>query len=226
MYLKLYNEGALQVARDFRFQVLQGMCVGGSTVVNNAICFDPPRRAARALGRPPASTAPGSSGPRARCAGGCDVQPAPADVYNPAGALFAEGSERSGSTGASTPLEVNIADCLGCGYCNIGCALRAQALDARHGAARGPVALRRPPAGACRLRWRPGSSTTGAGAPSAVARRDRRRARADRRRDRRRRGRGGRLELAAAAQRARRAAGRAGPLLQHDLAADGRLRRA
>ena len=48
MYLKLYNEGALQVARDFRFQVLQGMCVGGSTVVNNAICFDPPRRCSSA----------------------------------------------------------------------------------------------------------------------------------------------------------------------------------
>src|SRR5919107_1969982 len=41
-YGRLYSDGALQLSRDFSFQVLQGMCVGGGTVVNNAICFDPP----------------------------------------------------------------------------------------------------------------------------------------------------------------------------------------
>jgi hypothetical protein len=40
----LYRDGALQLSKDFRFSVLQGMCVGGSTVVNNAICFDLPER--------------------------------------------------------------------------------------------------------------------------------------------------------------------------------------
>ncbi|NNG15029.1 MAG: FAD-binding protein, partial [Gemmatimonadales bacterium] len=39
----LYDRGMLQVAEDFKFSVLQGNCVGGSTTVNNAICFDPPR---------------------------------------------------------------------------------------------------------------------------------------------------------------------------------------
>jgi hypothetical protein len=39
----LYADGALQLSRDFSFQVLQGMCVGGSTVVNNAVCFDLPK---------------------------------------------------------------------------------------------------------------------------------------------------------------------------------------
>lgn len=39
---RLYRDGALTLSRDFRFQVLQGMCVGGTTVVNNAVCFDIP----------------------------------------------------------------------------------------------------------------------------------------------------------------------------------------
>ena len=42
MLSNLYADGAIQLSRDLRFAVLQGMCVGGSTVVNNAICFDPP----------------------------------------------------------------------------------------------------------------------------------------------------------------------------------------
>ena len=120
MYLKLYNEGALQVARDFRFQVLQGMCVGGSTVVNNAICFDPPRAV---LERWEAAGLDGAEVERAtrEVRRWLHVQPASPDVYNPAGPLFAEGMRALGLEGRVTPLDVNIADCLGCGYCNIGC---------------------------------------------------------------------------------------------------------
>ena len=42
MYSRLYSDGALQTSRDFTFQVLQGMCVGGTTVVNNAVSFRMP----------------------------------------------------------------------------------------------------------------------------------------------------------------------------------------
>jgi choline dehydrogenase-like flavoprotein len=42
MISRLYADGAIQLSRDFRFQVIQGICVGGSTVVNNAFCFDTP----------------------------------------------------------------------------------------------------------------------------------------------------------------------------------------
>ncbi|HZZ74695.1 MAG TPA: GMC family oxidoreductase N-terminal domain-containing protein, partial [Puia sp.] len=42
MVSRLYQNGALQLSRDFRFQVFQGSCVGGSTVVNNAACFKTP----------------------------------------------------------------------------------------------------------------------------------------------------------------------------------------
>ena len=41
-YLRLYNEGALQLATDFSLQVLQGMCVGGGTTINNGLCLAPP----------------------------------------------------------------------------------------------------------------------------------------------------------------------------------------
>jgi choline dehydrogenase-like flavoprotein len=41
-YLRLYNEGALQLATNFGLQVLQGMCVGGGTTINNALCLPPP----------------------------------------------------------------------------------------------------------------------------------------------------------------------------------------
>ena len=39
---RLYADGVMQQTEDFNFTVLQGSCVGGSTTVNNAVCF--PRR--------------------------------------------------------------------------------------------------------------------------------------------------------------------------------------
>ncbi|TPW13636.1 MAG: hypothetical protein FD129_1233, partial [bacterium] len=39
---RLYVDGAFQLSRDFGFQVLQGSCLGGTTVVNNAVSFELP----------------------------------------------------------------------------------------------------------------------------------------------------------------------------------------
>ena len=50
-FSNLYADGAMQMSKDARFQVLQGKCVGGSTVVNNAVCLDIPRADAEALER-------------------------------------------------------------------------------------------------------------------------------------------------------------------------------
>ena len=52
-YARLYSDGALQLSRDFSFQVLQGMCVGGSTVVNNGVCFDIPTEVLARWNAPP-----------------------------------------------------------------------------------------------------------------------------------------------------------------------------
>ncbi len=39
MMKKVYKEGGLQQTKQYSMTVLQGECVGGSTVVNNAVCF-------------------------------------------------------------------------------------------------------------------------------------------------------------------------------------------
>jgi hypothetical protein len=42
MVRKLYKDGGLQMSKRFDLIVLQGECVGGTTVINNAICFPMP----------------------------------------------------------------------------------------------------------------------------------------------------------------------------------------
>ncbi|HEX7299158.1 MAG TPA: FAD-dependent oxidoreductase [Solirubrobacteraceae bacterium] len=123
----LYADGALQLSRDFSFQVLQGMCVGGSTVVNNAVCFDVPPAVLQRWNGP---------GFRAdldeqRLAESfatirrwLQIRRPPSAFLQAGAQKFVEGAERLGL--AAPPNEVavveaNIADCPGSGYCNIGC---------------------------------------------------------------------------------------------------------
>ena len=49
---RLYADGVMQQTEDFNFTVLQGSCVGGSTTVNNAVCFPPPDRVLRTWNDP------------------------------------------------------------------------------------------------------------------------------------------------------------------------------
>ena len=123
MYLKLYNEGALQVARDFRFQVLQGSASAARRSSTTRSASTRRRTCSRAGSAPAASSRAGRRAARA-----AEVRrwlrssPADPRVANPAGELFPDGVERPGLAGRGQPVEVNIEDCLGCGYCNIGCA--------------------------------------------------------------------------------------------------------
>lgn len=128
MVSRLYADGALQLSRDFRFQVFQGRCVGGSTVVNNAVCFETPDyildRWINEMGI------------------GLDRQrylDSMAAVYklmkishtpimtddrflNPGGKLFSEACEKMGyGKPELDSVMANINGCLGSGYCNIGC---------------------------------------------------------------------------------------------------------
>jgi len=127
MLSTLYADGALQLSRDFRFQVLQGSCVGGGTVVNNAVCFDLPDRVLERWNDPQGTNA----GLEATA-----IRAAAAQVrtllrierqklnLNSSGPFFLAGLERLGyhqSPNQSGPVEANIHDCVGCGYCNIGC---------------------------------------------------------------------------------------------------------
>ncbi len=42
MLMKLYKEGGLQLTKKFNMMILQGEAVGGTTVINNAVCFKMP----------------------------------------------------------------------------------------------------------------------------------------------------------------------------------------
>jgi choline dehydrogenase-like flavoprotein len=131
---KLYSDGALQIAQSMRFTILQGSCVGGTTVVNNAVCFDTPSevldvwnskgsildvdayRSAQAAVRKRLHISKVTAKTRLPLAGG---------VLNHGDRVVSEGIERYFQNQSPNyefdVVEANITDCLGCGYCNIGC---------------------------------------------------------------------------------------------------------
>lgn len=125
MYSRLYSDGAIQLSRDFGFQVLQGRCVGGGTVVNNAVCFDLPREVLAAWNDDGAGlpdTLDDSFGAVRRLMQVTRQGPAPASmgVKKVVTAIEQLGLHQP-PYGAGV-VDANIAGCAGCGYCNIGCA--------------------------------------------------------------------------------------------------------
>jgi choline dehydrogenase-like flavoprotein len=120
----LYADGALQLSRDFSFQVLQGMCVGGSTVVNNAVCFDIPPDVLRAWN----GSKHEAGLDEARLAESFGAVRRWLQIGRPPSGFLQKGAEKflEGVAELDLPAEVdvveaNIADCPGSGYCNIGC---------------------------------------------------------------------------------------------------------
>jgi len=130
-YLRLYNEGALQLATNFSLQVLQGMCVGGGTTINNALCLPPPEPILaeweeRGLDRPALRTAIDEI---RKELGVAQIRDATTTI---AAKRFRKAVDDLGLPGDFELMEANISGaCLGTGYCNIGCAYGAKltALD-------------------------------------------------------------------------------------------------
>ncbi len=136
MVSQLYADGALQLAADFSFQVFQGSAVGGSSVVNNAVCFDTPDtildkwndrshlNAGLDLNRYKACNHEINSIIGVRNVN--DNPPMTVDEYlNPGGKKFIEGCQKlklDQSPNVLSSVSANVLGCLGCGYCNIGCA--------------------------------------------------------------------------------------------------------
>jgi len=128
MVSRLYSDGALQLSRDFRFQVFQGSCVGGSTVVNNAVCFDTPEYILdkwineMGIGIDKA-TYMASMKAVNELIGVKHTPTMTIDQYlNPGGVLFAEACRNNGyNIPQMDSVMANINGCVGCGYCNIGC---------------------------------------------------------------------------------------------------------
>ncbi|HKA37409.1 MAG TPA: GMC family oxidoreductase [Thermoanaerobaculia bacterium] len=125
---KLYADGALQLTRAFDFQIIQGSCVGGSTVVNNAVCFDLPENvlarwndAPLLAGLDPEKLRRSFKDVRASIG----VERQPLKSLNPTGdPIFGRGVRALAlekPPNSFNIVEANVHECLGCGYCNIGC---------------------------------------------------------------------------------------------------------
>lgn len=126
-FSNLFADGGLQLSTDTRFQVLQGKCVGGSTTINNGVCYDIPPRTLRRWNDPDGLEA-GLDQDRlmqsfARLREWLPVysQADNSKRLQTGGTKMAEGIERLGLDGAGGVVDANIKDCLGSGYCNIGC---------------------------------------------------------------------------------------------------------
>jgi choline dehydrogenase-like flavoprotein len=124
---KLYADGVMQQTEDFRFTVLQGSCVGGSTTVNNAVCFPTPEPVL-ARWNDPAQHDAGLDLGLLRASMGhiekflsVDPQPTDKGILNPSGVRYLEGVRAAGADVDAQVVNANIKACAGSGYCNIGC---------------------------------------------------------------------------------------------------------
>lgn len=130
MIAALYKDGGMQISMELNMPVLQGACVGGSTVHNNGICFDLPDKVVanwKLIGASLDSTKLKESAQRVRQR--LNIKPIPEAVIGPGSFKFAEGANLLKQNGLdqgrikSGPawFELNFDGCVGCGYCNIGC---------------------------------------------------------------------------------------------------------
>jgi choline dehydrogenase-like flavoprotein len=133
----LYADGALTISQSLRFTVIQGSCVGGSTVVNNAVCFDTPDEVLDMWNHPVGTNA-GIDLPAFRAAQKAvrermqiqsikdSTKTRPwEEIINPGDKVINQGVANYLTQAASQMeydvVSANIQDCVGCGYCNIGC---------------------------------------------------------------------------------------------------------
>lgn len=129
MVRTLFTEGGLQAARTFDFTVLQGECVGGSTVINNAICFRIPEPTHQEWGNFGLDTS--VLDPHFERVGR-ELQIAPCrpeTINQKVEQLFRKGVEaynanpndHIGPISPVAPIEANFHNCTGCGLCVFGC---------------------------------------------------------------------------------------------------------
>ncbi len=82
MIAKLYKEGGVQQTKRADFSVLQGEAVGGTSVVNNAVCFRMPDAVREDWDRTYGLALPGLEGAYDRIASEIDIVPLPAAGIN------------------------------------------------------------------------------------------------------------------------------------------------
>ena len=125
-----YKDAGLQLTDGTcRMSVVQGQCVGGSSIINNAVCFRMPAHVrdtwARGFG---ARWAVNGELDAAydRIAAELGIEPVTSAVpegwINPSARFLASGANALGRADALRACDVNVKACLGCGYCNLACA--------------------------------------------------------------------------------------------------------
>jgi choline dehydrogenase-like flavoprotein len=135
MLSRLYGDGGLQMAESFKFNIVQGSCVGGTTVVNNAVCFATPDPVLDRWNDPAGADA-GLDRARYRAAQ-AEVEASLKirsikessrtrefpDVLNQGDRVIQRGVDclLAGVPHEYDVVRANIDDCLGCGLCNFGC---------------------------------------------------------------------------------------------------------
>ena len=121
-YLRLYNEGALQLATNFSLQVLQGMCVGGGTTINNALCLPPPGPVLDVWEKRGVDRA-GLEAAIDEIRTLLEVAPIRPETTTIAAQRFATAVREPRAAGHVEMMEAeHHRACRGTGYCNIGCA--------------------------------------------------------------------------------------------------------
>jgi choline dehydrogenase-like flavoprotein len=129
MISRLYADGLMQQTEDWRFTILQGSCVGGSTTVNNAVCFPPPASVLERWNDPLTHDAGLDLEELGRSVTAVENfltinRQAPDVQLNPSAQTYVDGAQKLGASPTELDVDVvraNIKGCYGSGYCNIGC---------------------------------------------------------------------------------------------------------
>jgi choline dehydrogenase-like flavoprotein len=122
MQAKSYREGGLQLTVDFDMYILQGRCVGGSTFVNNGVCFDLPDFVLGDwvdLGAGLDQARLDQSFDRVRNGIQIIKLEERQQLLEKGSSRFLDGCRQLGLRAGR--FEVNLDGCIGCGYCTIGC---------------------------------------------------------------------------------------------------------
>ncbi len=124
----LYTEGGLQTTRSFDFRIMQGECVGGTTVINNALCLQMPqisRNEWDVFGIDMNAL----QSHYGRVAQEINIDTLTDEAVNhnverlfSAGvAAYNAGYRDLEKVSSAARMKTNFSNCLGCGLCNIGC---------------------------------------------------------------------------------------------------------
>jgi choline dehydrogenase-like flavoprotein len=120
MIARIYKDGGAQTNSEADMFVLQGQCVGGSTVLTNAVCFRMPEPVRRAF------EYEGFELPRddldrsyRRVESVLNVHPLEESVDNAGAARLRRGMRALGIEPGR--FDKAMLHCIGCGYCNVGC---------------------------------------------------------------------------------------------------------